>query len=527
MASGVVHLIDNPPTGGTDAPSCDATKCTIPFGDEVTVDLSHYTVQLQDVGSSALGQDTLSDIANFSYRQVCDKPVAGFPCSTALSISGSGAATDVNPVPTTTATEIHNNAGGGLVTSVAAGTTVHDFVTVTGPADQPAPTGTVDVQWFTDGGCTQPFTSHKIETLVPGADGVSTVDATDFPQGPLAAGNYSFQANYLGDGNAPSQFAPSPGACEPLTVVSPTTVTSVTSTTANGAYRFGATMSVTVAFSESVVVTGTPQLALNSGATINYSSGSGTSTLTFSYTVGATDNSADLDYTSASSLMLNGGTINNGANNPADLTLPAPGTTGSLGANKNIVIDTIAPTVTCSTTPTFLLGSTGNHVSATVTDPGGSGPASSPVQAAAPATSAGPHTASVTGTDKAGNTTTLSCPYVVGYKFGGFTSPLPKSNVKSGSTLPLKFQLQDAAGHPISDTEAQSLLTPSCKIAIILVKPAGAVSGCPTYSTTSKQFQLNLKTNDTMKGANGVSITVTIGGTIVTASAPPDPFTVK
>ena len=121
LASGVVHLIDNPPTGGADAPSCTATLCTIPFGDEVTVDLSHYTVQLQDVGSSLLGQNTLSDIANFTYRQVCDKPVAGFPCSTAASVSGSGAATDVNPVPTSTTTAIHDNAGGGPVTSVAAG----------------------------------------------------------------------------------------------------------------------------------------------------------------------------------------------------------------------------------------------------------------------------------------------------------------------------------------------------------------------------------------------------------------------
>jgi hypothetical protein len=42
-----------------------------------------------------------------------------------------------------------------------------------------------------------------------------------------------------------------------------------------------------------------------------------------------------------------------------------------------------------------------------------------------------------------------------------------------------------------------------------------------------KQFQFNLKTTSAMKGANGVSITVTIGGTVVTASAPPDPFTVK
>ena len=219
VAAGSVHLVDD---GIAPAPSCDATKCTIPFGDQITVDLSHYTVQPQDVGSSVLGQNTLSDIANFSYRQVCDKPVDGFPCSTGLNISGSGAATDVNPIPTSTTTEIHNNAGGGAVTSVPEGTTVHDFVTVTGVPGQPGPAGTVDVQWFTNGGCTQPFATHKIETLVPDAGGgFSTVDATDFPQGPLVAGHYSFQANYLGDGNTPSQFAPSQGGCEPLTVVPP------------------------------------------------------------------------------------------------------------------------------------------------------------------------------------------------------------------------------------------------------------------------------------------------------------------
>ena len=61
-------------------------------------------------------------------------------------------------------------------------------------------------------------------------------------------------------------------------------------------------------------------------------------------------------------------------------------------------------------------------------------------------------------------------------------SPLPKSTVNAGSTLPIKFQLQNAAGNPISDAEAQSLVSPSCKIAIILVKPAGAVSGCPSYA---------------------------------------------
>src|SRR6516225_9204540 len=74
--------------------------------------------------------------------------------------------------------------------------------------------------------------------------------------------------------------------------------------------------------------------------------------------------------------------------------------------------------------------------------------------------------------------TVMTTARIVGYRFGGFSSPLPKSTVKSGSTLPLKFQLQNGAGQPISDSEAQSLVSPTCKITIILVK-GGPVSGCP------------------------------------------------
>src|SRR5260221_679294 len=73
------------------------------------------------------------------------------------------------------------------------------------------------------------------------------------------------------------------------------TVSNVTSTTANGAYNAGSTVQITLTFSENVTVTGTPQLALNSGGTASYASGSGTSTLTFAYTVLAGQNSALLD----------------------------------------------------------------------------------------------------------------------------------------------------------------------------------------------------------------------------------------
>ena len=121
------------------------------------------------------------------------------------------------------------------------------------------------------------------------------------------------------------------------------TVTNVTSAKANGTYAAGAIIPITVTFSKSVVVTGIPRLTLETGASdaiVDYSSGSGTANLTFTYTVAAGQTSTDLDYASTSALALNGGTIADAMGNPALLTLAAPGVAGSLGANKNIVVDT-------------------------------------------------------------------------------------------------------------------------------------------------------------------------------------------
>jgi hypothetical protein len=196
--------------------------------------------------------------------------------------------------------------------------------------------------------------------------------------------------------------------------------------------------------------------------------------------------------------------------------------------SKTFKIDKAGPTIVCAVAapgPVFQLGAANQHVSATASDATSGLVGSASLTTAASTSSPGAKTAAFSASDNAGNTTNTTCPYVVGYRFGGFTSPLPKTTVKSGSSLPLKFMLQNAAGQPISDSEAQSLVSPSCKITIIVVK-GGPVSGCPTYSSSAKQFQFNLKITDAMKGANGVSITVTIGGAVVTASAV-DPFTVK
>ncbi|WP_372400702.1 Ig-like domain-containing protein (plasmid) [Azospirillum sp. HJ39] len=122
----------------------------------------------------------------------------------------------------------------------------------------------------------------------------------------------------------------------------PPTVTNVTSGTGNGTYTTGETISIQVSFSETVTVSGTPTLALNTGRTATYSGGTGTNTLTFTYTVQAGDTAADLDAVSASALA---GSITDAAGNAGVLTLTAPGDVRSLGLNKDIAIDTTAPSI--------------------------------------------------------------------------------------------------------------------------------------------------------------------------------------
>ncbi|TMW65914.1 hypothetical protein Poli38472_003679 [Pythium oligandrum] len=79
-----------------------------------------------------------------------------------------------------------------------------------------------------------------------------------------------------------------------------------------------------------------------------YTRGSGTSRLVFTYQVQRGDTSADLDYLATTSLQLNGGSIKRLSTTPftdVDLTLAAPGSTGSLGLSAALVINTNAPRV--------------------------------------------------------------------------------------------------------------------------------------------------------------------------------------
>jgi hypothetical protein len=128
------------------------------------------------------------------------------------------------------------------------------------------------------------------------------------------------------------------------------TITSVSSTAPDLYYNAGDVINIQVAFTEPVFVTGAPQLALNSGGIATYFSGSGSSTLTFQYTVASGQNTTDLDYSATTSLTLPGGsTIRDVVSINATLTLATPGAANSISDDQAIIIDTILPTVSTIT----------------------------------------------------------------------------------------------------------------------------------------------------------------------------------
>ena len=109
-------------------------------------------------------------------------------------------------------------------------------------------------------------------------------------------------------------------------------------TAGTGDLGVGSVVTLTVNLSEAVTVAGgTPTLTLNDGGTATYTGGSGSNALTFSYTVGAGQNTADLAVTA-----VNPGTatIKNGAGTAANLTGAVTTPAGTLQ------IDTTIPIVT-------------------------------------------------------------------------------------------------------------------------------------------------------------------------------------
>jgi len=135
-----------------------------------------------------------------------------------------------------------------------------------------------------------------------------------------------------------------------------TTAPTVTGVTlpADDTYVTGENLDFVVSFSEPVVVTGGPRIpiTLTTGtAYANYLSGSGSTALTFRYTVATGE--ADADGISLGALDFNGGSIDDASGNDAETTL------NGLGSTAGILVDAVAPAVSASTVPandTYITG---------------------------------------------------------------------------------------------------------------------------------------------------------------------------
>ena len=99
------------------------------------------------------------------------------------------------------------------------------------------------------------------------------------------------------------------------------TILSLVASPSSGDLDAGKTVTLTLNLSEAVTVAGgTPTLTLNDGGTATYTGGSGTSALTFSYTVGAGQNTSAL---AATAVNLNAATITDGPAMPPACRCPA------------------------------------------------------------------------------------------------------------------------------------------------------------------------------------------------------------
>ena len=275
------------------------------------------------------------------------------------------------------------------------------------------------------------------------------------------------------------------------------TVTSITSVSADGTYHSGDVVTLAVNFSDVIFLsTGTIQLILETGATdrsIGYVSGSGSSTLYFSYTVQEGDTSSDLDYVSTAGLIANGDQVQSSSFVDAILTLATPGAAGSLGSNQAIVIDGVRPTSSVVVTDTDL--SVGETSLVTIT-----------------------FSEAVTGFDSADLTIANGSVSVVGSSDGGITwtaTLTPAASIADATNLITLTNagVQDTAGNAGAGT------TDSNNYAIDTVPPTATIVIADDALAAGETSSVTITFNEAVSGFSNADLTVANGTLSAVSSA--------
>lgn len=244
----------------------------------------------------------------------------------------------------------------------------------------------------------------------------------------------------------------------------------------NGYVNAGDVVTSTVTFSEAVTVTGSPQLSLNIGGTTvqaTYNNGSGTSALTFNYTILSGQTDTDGISFGANALSLNGGTIVDANSNTAIITSSA------VSDNSSYKVDTTAP-ATPSAPTTYndnvgiITSSTSNNATTDDTTPGiniGSG---------------------LTDTPKLYIDGSL-----VASTYDSGAGTLTPNNALSDGTYSFTYTLSDAAGNESLPSSPLSITIDHTPPATPSIAPYSYINGNGDFSTASRtQYVFGLRVNN-------------------------------
>jgi hypothetical protein len=324
-------------TGGSGTSTLELASGTGSIGGVGTGSFNHFQVLAVDAGATwtlngaNILNGTISIVGSLNVSTAID------PSSTGLFQLGSGATLEV-AADTGTATQVNfqgssseliiDNAalfGTNVGTASYAGPQLQHFV----PGDK------IDLKTFSSASVTLNYNASTGVLQV--SNSANQVASLDFQTSNL--GGTTFQATADGATGILITTSPSSGPSVSSIVTSGTGIT-------NGVGDLNASkaMTLTVNFSAPVTVNttgGSPTLALNDSGTAAYVGGSGSSALTFSYTVAVGQNTSDLV---VSSLNPNGATIQDAAANNANL---------SAATNYNpagvLQIDTTPPAIAINT----------------------------------------------------------------------------------------------------------------------------------------------------------------------------------
>ena len=176
---------------------------------------------------------------------------------------------------------------------------------------------------------------HFRYTVIPGDNDSDGIAVTGFITSGITL------ADSLGNASSAVSL-PAVDTSGVLVDTTPPTITLVATTPASGVYGAGQHLDIRTVWSEPVIVTGSPTVTLIIGTTsreATYLAGSGSDTLTFRYTTQAGDDDTDgAEVVISAPLALNGGTLNDVAGNPAQLSFT--------DLNSTVQIDTTRPTIT-------------------------------------------------------------------------------------------------------------------------------------------------------------------------------------